>query len=138
MSNIADSFCDTINHNLGEQKVTDLLNSADYKVFVIENSFESTDDENGTLEVSFSDGSKAKVEIHDDQVKAFSEFGFNAQPFVKVKMAGAVVYSNGTDVFVQFDNCKKTVRMSSDSHGEIQMTGTGPLKKYDEFLTIFK
>ena len=138
MSNTADCFCSTVNHNLGEQKVTDLLNSADYKNFVIESSFESTDDENGTLKVTFSDGSKAKVEVYDGQVKAFWEFGFNAQPFVKVKMGEAVVYSNGSDVFVQFDNCKKTIRMSSNSHGEIQMTGTGPLKKYDEFLTIFK
>ena len=135
MCSIANSFIAQVNHNLGNRSVEELIDK-EYLSEVIKT--QSIDD---YLTVDFSDGSKATVDLKlvgcPTERPARETLAYKAKPFVKVAVGNALVYTNDADeIFVEFPN--KRLRISTTSHGQIDISGMGKLKHYDGFKVVFE
>lgn len=132
MCTIASRFSATVMFNRGDQTVDEILHK-DHSQEIVS----STKDRGGRLKLEFTDGSKAVVKYTDNGVTAEETTAYIVQPFVKAKIGGALVFSNGCEeVFIEYPNGKK-LRISSKSDGTVVLSGVGSIKRYDGFSYTF-
>lgn len=127
MATIAKSFSDRVNSKQGDASIEDII----LQDYITEIKVRNQPKNNREV-IEFRDGSKILIDSTTSELIVKEILAYKAWPFVQIGIGNALVSTdhNG-DIFIQFPNGGKSIKVSSKSNKQVSVSGIGLVQKFN-------